>query len=77
MRNLNVNGKKKVLFVMKTETLFETRKQRRHFYLNSLLYDCRFQNLEQRFIKAGIEYVIVLMSEIFPDKLRLFQDVDA
>lgn len=35
------------------------------------------ENLEQRFIKAGLEYVIVLMSEIFPDKLRLFQDVDA
>jgi len=33
--------------------------------------------LEQRFIKAGLEYVIVLMSEIFPDKLRLFEDVDA
>lgn len=35
------------------------------------------QNLEQRLIKAGLDYVIVLMSEIFPDKLRLFEDVDA
>ena len=29
------------------------------------------------FQKAGLEYVVVLMSEIFPDKLRLFEDVDA
>ena len=29
------------------------------------------------FKKAGHEYVVVLMSEIFPDKLRLFEDVDA
>lgn len=35
------------------------------------------QNVEEKFMKAGLEYVIVLMSEIFPDKLRLFEDVDA
>ena len=35
------------------------------------------QNLEQMLKKAGLEYVVVLMSEIFPDKLRLFEDVDA
>ncbi|CAH3109112.1 unnamed protein product [Porites lobata] len=35
------------------------------------------ENLEQMFKKAGLEYVVVLMSEIFPDKLRLFEDVDA
>ena len=29
------------------------------------------------FKKAELEYVVVLMSEIFPDKLRLFEDVDA
>ena len=29
------------------------------------------------FKKAGLEYVVVLMSKIFPDKLRLFEDVDA
>lgn len=36
-----------------------------------------FQNLEERLAKTGLLYVIVLMSEIFPDKLRLFEDVDA
>ena len=36
-----------------------------------------FQNLKQRFSKAGLDYVVVLMSEVFPDKLRLFEDVDA
>jgi len=36
-----------------------------------------FQNLEGRFNKVGLEYVIVLMSEVFPDKLGLFEDVDA
>ena len=27
--------------------------------------------------KAGISYIIVLLSEIFPEKLKLFEDVDA
>ncbi|XP_066018711.1 2-(3-amino-3-carboxypropyl)histidine synthase subunit 1-like isoform X2 [Pocillopora verrucosa] len=35
------------------------------------------EKLEERFSKAGLEYVIVLMSEIFPGKLRLFEDVEA
>ncbi|XP_022780567.1 2-(3-amino-3-carboxypropyl)histidine synthase subunit 1-like isoform X3 [Stylophora pistillata] len=35
------------------------------------------ENLEQRLSKAGLEYVIVLMSEIFPGKLGLFEDVGA
>jgi len=35
------------------------------------------ENLEGRFNKVGLEYVIVLMSEVFPDKLGLFEDVDA
>ncbi|XP_074636218.1 2-(3-amino-3-carboxypropyl)histidine synthase subunit 1-like isoform X2 [Acropora palmata] len=35
------------------------------------------KNLEERLIKTGLLYVIVVMSEIFPDKLRLFEDVDA
>ena len=38
-----------------------------HFYL---------QNLGQRFSTAGLEYVFVLMSEIFPGKLGLFEDVE-
>ncbi|CAH3169939.1 unnamed protein product [Pocillopora meandrina] len=35
------------------------------------------EKLEERFSKAGLEYVIVLMSEIFPGKLGLFEDVEA
>ena len=35
------------------------------------------QNLEERLKNSGREYVIVLLSEVFPDKLRLFEDVDA
>ena len=38
-----------------------------HFYL---------QNLGQRFGTAGLEYVFVLMSEIFPGKLGLFEEVE-
>lgn len=35
------------------------------------------QHLKERLKNAGKEYIIVLLSEIFPDKLRLFEDVDA
>nr|XP_058973491.1 2-(3-amino-3-carboxypropyl)histidine synthase subunit 1-like [Pocillopora verrucosa] len=34
------------------------------------------KNLGQRFSTAGLEYVFVLMSEIFPGKLGLFEDVE-
>lgn len=33
--------------------------------------------LKESMIKAGIRYTIVLLSEIFPEKLKLFEDVDA
>ena len=35
------------------------------------------QSLEKRLTEAGLEYIQVLLSEIFPEKLKLFQDVDA
>ncbi len=35
------------------------------------------QNLEEKLREAGKEFITVLLSEIFPDKLKLFQDVDA
>ena len=35
------------------------------------------EQLKTRIVNAGKEYVIVLLSEIFPDKLRLFEGVDA
>jgi 2-(3-amino-3-carboxypropyl)histidine synthase len=35
------------------------------------------QKLENTLQKRGIEYIIVLLSEIFPAKLSLFEDVDA
>jgi hypothetical protein len=41
-----------------------------------LLFLC-FQNLEKQIKAAGLEIVTVLLSEIFPDKLQLFEDVDA
>lgn len=50
-------------------------KEGRSDSFSTLWFD--FQNLEQRFSKAGLDYVVVLMSEVFPDKLRLFEDVDA
>ncbi|CAH3115062.1 unnamed protein product [Pocillopora meandrina] len=34
------------------------------------------ENFEQRFSKAGLEYVIVLLSEIFRGKLGLCEDVE-
>ena len=33
--------------------------------------------LQESFQKAGIEHITVLLSEIFPEKLKLFRDVDA
>lgn len=50
-------------------------KEGRSDSFSTLWFD--FQNLEQRLSKAGLDYVVVLMSEVFPDKLRLFEDVDA
>ena len=42
------------------------------------LLSCKnLQNLEKKFKEAGIETAVVLMSEIFPDKLCLFEDIDA
>ncbi len=35
------------------------------------------QNLEKRLKDAGREFILVLLSELYPDKLNLFQDVDA
>ncbi|KAK3737465.1 hypothetical protein QZH41_008349, partial [Actinostola sp. cb2023] len=35
------------------------------------------ENLEKQIKAAGLEVVTVLLSEIFPDKLKLFEDVDA
>ena len=35
------------------------------------------EQLKSRILNAHRDYVIVLLSEIFPDKLRLFRDVDA
>ncbi|XP_031561896.1 2-(3-amino-3-carboxypropyl)histidine synthase subunit 1-like [Actinia tenebrosa] len=35
------------------------------------------QNLENKIKAAGLEVITVLLSEIFPDKLQLFEDVDA
>lgn len=35
------------------------------------------EQLKGRVTGAGREYVVVLLSEIFPDKLKLFEDVDA
>ncbi len=34
-------------------------------------------HLKKAFTKAGISYIVVLLSEIFPEKLKLFRDVDA
>ncbi|EDV21578.1 uncharacterized protein TRIADDRAFT_3141, partial [Trichoplax adhaerens] len=34
------------------------------------------QNLQARITYLGLEYITVFMSEIFPDKLQLFQNVD-
>ena len=36
-----------------------------------------FDFLKDAFTKAGISFTIVLLSEIFPEKLKLFKDVDA
>ena len=33
--------------------------------------------LQEVMDKAGIEYIVVLLSEIFPEKLKLFKDIDA
>lgn len=33
--------------------------------------------LKESMTKVGITYIIVLLSEIFPEKLKLFEDVDA
>lgn len=33
--------------------------------------------LKESMTKAGIEFIVVLLSEIFPEKLKLFEDVDA
>lgn len=35
------------------------------------------EQLQGRVTGAGREYVVVLLSEIFPDKLKLFEDIDA
>ncbi|XP_033123551.1 2-(3-amino-3-carboxypropyl)histidine synthase subunit 1-like [Anneissia japonica] len=35
------------------------------------------QHLEERIKSCGLEHILVLLSEIFPDKLKLFKDVDA
>lgn len=35
------------------------------------------QHLEGILQRKGIEYVVILLSEIFPAKLSLFEDVDA
>ncbi len=35
------------------------------------------EQLKTRIVDSGKDYVIVLLSEIFPDKLRLFEGVDA
>ena len=34
-------------------------------------------NLKQTMDRIGMEYIVVLLSEIFPEKLKLFDDVDA
>ncbi|XP_070572752.1 2-(3-amino-3-carboxypropyl)histidine synthase subunit 1-like isoform X2 [Ptychodera flava] len=36
-----------------------------------------FEHLQSKITECGCEYVSVLLSEIFPDKLKCFQDVDA
>ncbi|XP_023930112.1 2-(3-amino-3-carboxypropyl)histidine synthase subunit 1 isoform X2 [Lingula anatina] len=36
-----------------------------------------FENIQKRIEEVGKEYVLVLLSEVFPDKLRMFSDVDA
>ena len=46
-------------------------------FINPFIFYFFLQNLEQRFSKAGLEYVIKLMSEIFPAKLGLFEDEGA
>lgn len=33
--------------------------------------------LKESMDKLGIDYVVVLLSEVFPDKLKLFEDIDA
>ncbi|XP_071946590.1 2-(3-amino-3-carboxypropyl)histidine synthase subunit 1-like [Antedon mediterranea] len=35
------------------------------------------QHLEERLKSCGLDYILVLLSEIFPDKLKIFKDVDA
>lgn len=35
------------------------------------------QSLEDRLRRSGKHYTIVLLSEIFPSKLALFEDIDA
>lgn len=36
-----------------------------------------FQVLKEKITASGKQCVTVLLSEIFPDKLKLFQDIDA
>lgn len=36
-----------------------------------------FEHLQQKITDSGKQYVLVMLSEIFPDKLKLFTDVDA
>lgn len=38
---------------------------------------CLFQNLQNQIKAAGLEVITLLLSEVFPDKLKLFEDVDA
>nr|XP_002738492.1 PREDICTED: diphthamide biosynthesis protein 1-like [Saccoglossus kowalevskii] len=35
------------------------------------------EHLQMKLKEAGLEYIVVLLSEIFPEKLKLFQDIDA
>ena len=36
-----------------------------------------FQHLQEKITDSGRNYVLVMLSEIFPEKLKMFQDVDA
>ena len=36
-----------------------------------------FQHLQDKMKECNINYITVLLSEIYPDKLALFQEIDA
>lgn len=37
----------------------------------------KLQYLEEKMKSRGLDYICILLSEIFPDKLEQFQDIDA